>query len=433
MAVQPPKVKRRVVLVSRGIGIPRTEPRFCLNVGRAKNHAVAYAKVRDASGGKNLPCRWNWTLLRPIWTALDCEPVRGNAMATRTRTDASGGIARASLVICAIILLCVALYLASSVFAPLAFALFLLAIVWPLQERLETRLPKALALLITLGVTIAVVLMFASMIAWALSAVGDWLLNNVQRFQALYMQATDWLEEHGIFVAGILADRFDVLWLVRLFQEIARRLNRLAGFAVLVFVFLMMALLEVRQFHRKLESLEKGGTGAKLIRAISEIAAKFRRYMLVRTLLSILTGLAIWAFARLAGLEPAIAWGLLAFALNYIPFIGSFVATFLPALFGVAQLDTWQGVTLVFIGLTAIQFLIGNYIEPLAAGAALSISPLVVVFAVFFFGFLWGIPGALIGVPVMLTIIAICAQFQSSRWVATLLSGAPPPDRHEES
>jgi predicted PurR-regulated permease PerM len=263
---------------------------------------------------------------------------------------------------------------------------------------------------------------FVSMIAWALSAVGDWLLNNVQRFQAIYVQATDWLEGHGIFVAGTLAERFDVLWLLRLFKDIAWRINRLAGFGILVFVFLMMALLEVRQFGAKLASLSNGD---KLAHAGSEIAAKFRRYMLVRTLLSILTGLAIWGFAAVAGLEPAIAWGLLGFALNYIPFIGPFIATLLPALFAVAQLDTWQAVIIVFIGLTAIQFMIGNYLEPLAAGAALSISPLVVVFAVFFWGLLWGIPGALIGVPIMLTVIALSAEYPSSRWVATLLSGAP--------
>lgn len=347
-------------------------------------------------------------------------------MATTGKVAANNGQIRASLVICAMVLTAAALYFASSVFAPLAFALFILAIVWPLQERLETLMPKGVALFLTLSITVLVMLVLASMIAWSLSAVGDWLLNNVQRFQALYLQATKWLEEQGIFVAGILAERFDVIWLVRLFQEIAKRLNRLAGFAILVFVFLMMALLEVEQFRQRLASLDSGGTGAKLINAISEIAAKFRRYMLVRTLLSLLTGFAIWAFALLAGLEPAIAWGLLAFALNYIPFIGSFVATLLPALFAVAQLETWQAVIIVFIGLAAIQFVIGNYIEPLAAGAALSISPLVVVFAVFFWGLLWGIPGALIGVPIMLTIIAICAAFPSSRWVATLLSGAPP-------
>jgi AI-2 transport protein TqsA len=345
------------------------------------------------------------------------------------KASTGNGAVRVSLTICATILLSGALYLASSVFAPLAFSLFILAIVWPLQERLEKLMPRPLALLLTLAITLIVLLVFASLIAWALSAIADWLLNNVQRFQALYLQATQWLEAQGIFVAGILAERFDVLWLVRLFQEIAKRLNRLAGFGILVIVFLMMALLEVGQFRQKLASLDGLGKNAKLIGAIAEIAVKFRRYMLVRTVLSVLTGLAIWIFALLAGLEPAIAWGLLAFALNYIPFIGSFVATLLPALFAIGQLETWQGVILVFIGLSAIQFLIGNYLEPLAAGAALSISPLVVVFAVFFFGFLWGIPGALIGVPIMLTIIVISAQFPSSRWVAVLLSGAPGEDK----
>ena len=342
-------------------------------------------------------------------------------MPSTDNAKASSGATRAALVICAMILLTAALYLASAVFAPLAFALFILAIVWPLQEALEKTLPKGLALFVTLGLTIVVVLIFASLIAWALSAVGDWLLSNVQRFQAVYMQATEWLEERGIFVAGTLAERFDVMWLLRLFQDIAKRLNRLAGFAILVFVFLMMALLEVEQFRRKLVSLDR----QELIRASAGLAAKFRRYMLVRTVLSVLTGLAIYIFALIAGLEPAPAWGILGFALNYIPFIGPFVATLLPALFAIAQLDTWQAVIVVFAGLTAIQFLIGNYLEPLAAGAALSISPLAVVFAVFFWGFLWGIPGALIGVPIMLSVIAFSAEYKSSRWVATLLSGAP--------
>ncbi|MGD9501032.1 MAG: AI-2E family transporter [Methyloceanibacter sp.] len=340
-------------------------------------------------------------------------------MPSTQRAKTGTGVSSAALVICALVLIVAGLYFASSVFAPLAFALFILAIVWPLQERLERLLPKGVALFVTLAVTTVVVLVFASMIAWALSAVGDWLLSNVQRFQAVYTEATAWLEERGIFVAGILAERFDVMWLLRLFQDIAQRLNRLAGFAILAFVFLMMALLEVEQFRRKLAGRPE------LLRATAGLAAKFRRYMLVRTVLSLLTGLAIFLFALIAGLEPAPAWGILGFALNYIPFVGPFVATLLPALFAIAQLDTWQAVILVFAGLTAIQFLIGNYLEPLAAGAALSISPLAVVFAVFFFGLLWGIPGALIGVPIMLAIIAFSAEFPASRWVASLLSGAP--------
>ena len=134
---------------------------------------------------------------------------------------------------------------------------------------------------------------------------------------------TDWLEEHGIFVAGVISDRFDVAWLIRMFQEVALRINRLSGFAILAFVFLMMLLLEVKEFSRKLGSLKD--VGPKLLEASGETAALIRRYMLVRTLLSIITGLAVWGFALLMGVEPASAWGLLAFTLNYIPFLGSFV------------------------------------------------------------------------------------------------------------
>jgi AI-2 transport protein TqsA len=337
-----------------------------------------------------------------------------------TQAMASDSQIRAMLAICTVIFIAAALYFTRPLFAPLSFAVFILAIVWPFAKALQKRLPKVIALFLTLSVTILAVVVFASVIAWALSAIADWLLHNVQRFQSHYAQLTQWLEEHDIFVAGILAERFNVMWLLRLFQEIAARLNRLAGFAILIFIFLMIGLLEIDGLRQRIAALDNA-RGAELIQAGSEIASKFRRYILVRTLLSVLTGLAIWGFALLSGLEPAAAWGLLAFALNYIPFIGPFVATMLPGLFAIAQLDSWQAIMLVFVGLTVIQFLIGNYLEPLVASAALTISPFAVVFAVFFWTFLWGVPGAFIGVPIMITIITLCAQYPSARWVATLL------------
>lgn len=81
----------------------------------------------------------------------------------------------------------------------------------------------------------------------------------------------------------------------------------------------------------------------------------------------------------------------------------------------------------VFMCLNLIQFLIGSYLEPRIAGAALSISPFVVLLAVFFWMFLWGVPGALIGVPIMIAALTICEQYPASRWVAELLSGETKP------
>jgi predicted PurR-regulated permease PerM len=242
----------------------------------------------------------------------------------------------------------------------------------------------------------------------------------------LYAQGTQWLEEHGILVVGPLAERFDMMWLVRVVQEIATRLNSLVGFSLLVFVFMMLGLLEAGDFTKKLRSLANQERVQLLIEAGEQIAVKFRKYMLVRSLASVMTGVATWAFAYLAGIELAAAWGVIAFSLNYVPFIGPFVATVLPALFATAQLESWQMGMSVILGLSVIQFLIGSYLEPLLAGATLTISPFVVVFAVFFWSFMWGIPGAIIGVPLMIAGLTICEKYSSSRWIAVMLSGSPP-------
>ncbi|MGB6438519.1 MAG: AI-2E family transporter [Methyloceanibacter sp.] len=332
---------------------------------------------------------------------------------------------RAMLAICTAILVSVALYFARSIFAPFAFALFMVAIVWPLQSALERMLPQFVALFITLFVTAVVLILFTSMVAWGFSVVAQWMIANAARFQAMYVQSTHWLEEHGIFIVGMISDRFDVMWLVRVAQTVAGRINNTVGFAILAFVFMMLALLEAGDMRQRLASLKDREKGRELAEAGEKIGAKFRKYMLVRTQLSALTGVAVWAFALLTGLELAAAWGIIAFALNYIPFLGPWVATILPALFAIAQFDSWQPIVIIVLGLFAIQFTIGNYLEPLVAGAALSISPLAVIFAVFFWSFLWGIPGAFIGVPITIAILTLCELSPSSRWIATLLSGAP--------
>ena len=332
---------------------------------------------------------------------------------------------RVMLAICTAILVTVALYLARPILAPFAFAIFMVAVVWPLHTALEERLPQFVALVLTLLLTIVVVVAVASMVTWALSVERQWLLGHAARFQAVYLDWARWLEDLEVFVVGPIADRFDVMWLVRLFQTVAGHLNTLVGFAVLVFVFLMLALLEIGDFRDRLAMATRKGRGPDLRRVCEEIGAKFRKYMWVRTQMSALTGLAVWGFAALTGLELAPAWGIVAFVLNYIPFIGSFIATALPSLFAFAQFDTWQDALFVLCGMFAIQFGVGNYLEPMMAGAALSISPLAVVFAVFFFGFLWGIPGAFLGVPILIAILTVCAHYPSTRWIATLLAGKP--------
>jgi AI-2 transport protein TqsA len=326
--------------------------------------------------------------------------------------------------LCTLILVVGALHFARSVFAPVAFSLFIIAIVWPLQSALQARMPKLIALAITVLTTIVVITVLASMIVWGFGSVGQWLARNAARFQTLYGQMTNWLDGHGFYVVGALTEYFDVNWLIRIFQRITGQVHGLLSFAVVTLLFLLLGLLEVDAARRNIEGLGSQELGNALLRGSVDIAAKFRKYMLVRSLMSLMTGGVVWAFALVAGLELASAWGVIAFALNYIPFIGPFVATVLPTVFAIAQFESWQMAIIVFLCLNLIQFLIGSYLEPRIAGAALSISPFIVLFAVFFWTFVWGIMGAFIGVPIVIAALTLCEQHPSSRWIADMLRGS---------
>ena len=220
---------------------------------------------------------------------------------------------------------------------------------------------------------------------------------------------------------------FNVSWLIRLLPGVTNRVNSTTSFLVVVLIYVILGLLEVDDVARKLGTLEGREIGRVLLVGSIKTAAKLRRFMLVRTLMSALTGVLVWAFAASTGLDLALEWGVIAFALNYIPVIGPLIATVFPTLFAMAQFASWQMALIVFTCLNLIQFLIGSYLEPRVSGSALSISPSVVLFAVFFWTFLWGISGAFIGVPIMIAVLTICEQHPSSRWVADLLG--PPANQ----
>src|SRR3981081_1995475 len=98
--------------------------------------------------------------------------------------------------LCTPVLVLAALYFARTILAPVAFSLFIIAIVWPLQSALAARAPKLLALAVTILTTLAVIAVLGSLMVWGFSRIGQWLVNNGARFQTLYLQANDWLEGH---------------------------------------------------------------------------------------------------------------------------------------------------------------------------------------------------------------------------------------------
>jgi AI-2 transport protein TqsA len=328
-----------------------------------------------------------------------------------------------SVGIIAAVMICVAAYQASEVFAPLALALFIIALVWPLQSWLQARMPALPALAITMTVTVAGCIAFASLVVWGFGRVGVSLLADSVRYQALYASAIDWLEDRGISVAGLWSEHFNVGWLVQWAGQITGRVNTTLSFWLIALLYVILGLMEVDDLHWRAKTFLRPETSQILLKGSAATAVKLRKYMEVRTLMSVATGVLVGAFAWIAGLPFALEWGVIAFALNYIPFIGPFVATLFPTLLAMTQFASWEAVVGVFVCLNIIQFVVGSYIEPRVSGAVLAMSPSVVLLAVFLWTYLWGLFGAFIGVPIAIAVVTFCSYHPSSRWIADLLGG----------
>ena len=237
-----------------------------------------------------------------------------------------------SVGIIAAIMICVAASQASAVFAPLALALFIIALVWPLQSWLQARMPALLALAITMSVTVAAGIAFASLVAWGFGRVGVSLLADAARYQALYERAIDWLDDRGISVAGLWSEHFNVGWLVHWAGQVTGRVNTTLTFWLIALLYVILGLMEVDVLRRRARAYLQPETARILLEGSAATAVKIRKYMEVRTLMSVATGVLVGTFAWSAGLPLALEWGVIAFALNYIPFIGPFVATLFPTL-----------------------------------------------------------------------------------------------------
>jgi predicted PurR-regulated permease PerM len=305
---------------------------------------------------------------------------------------------------------------------PVAFALFIIALVWPLQRRLKTRLPQLVAILLTAAVALLAIGIGCWLIVWGFGRIAQWVIANSARLQDLYLHLADLLEQRGLYAAELIAEQFNMSWIVGVVRGIGASLQGIVSFALVTFIFVILGLLELEPLARRLGRIGDGTFGAAAIDVAAQIAGRLQTYMLVRFGMSVLTGLGFWAFTAAYGLELQREWGVIAFVLNFIPFIGSFIATLLPTLFAAAQYESFSSAVWVFLGLNVVQFVVGSYIEPRVAGRALSVSPFMVLFAVFFWGMLWGIFGAFIGVPILIALAAVCARHPPARAVAVLLS-----------
>ncbi len=327
----------------------------------------------------------------------------------------------------AVVLILAALHLAAPIMAPVACAFVVLALVLPLQEALAARIPRPLAVVAAMLVTLVVVVAVIGVAAWGFGRVGQWMLENAARLQGLYRLQAGVLDPLGIGLGEVLAEQFDMAAILRLAQRATGAVQGLLSFAGLTLLFTLLGLVEAGDMRARLASPTGGAPGAAIRGFAAELGRKLRTYMLVRTGMSLLTGLGIGGFAALAGLPLALEWGVIAFALNYIPFLGPLVATLLPTALAGLLSGAWETAVLVFLGMNAVQVGIGSYLEPRLTGAVLAVSSFAVLLAVFLGMVVWGIAGAFLGTPALIALLTACGRGPpEARRLAFLLSGRDP-------
>jgi len=216
--------------------------------------------------------------------------------------------------------------------------------------------------------------------------------------------------------------------------EVGQGLRAMASDVVFILIFMGFMFSAAAVMPRKLDFIFGKGAEREAARSVfHRIRVSMERYLWVQTVISVIITLLTYITLTVIGVNNALFWSFVIFFLNYIPTIGSIVATVLVAAAALVQFDTIGPIVATTVGVGAWQFLVGNFIQPRMTGESLNLSAVVVLLALAVWGAIWGIAGAFLAAPLTVMLMIVLAQFESTRWIAILLSadGKPIPDNGE--
>ena len=247
----------------------------------------------------------------------------------------------------------------------------------------------------------------------------------------------DRLTHLGSYLSNSIGLKFDTNMIPNITKIAANIGSSIAGIAAsfgMVLVYMIFMFVEQSTFNKKFSAMFPSRRQSKKLRYILDsIDTNMKKYLFVKTAISAITGFASFAWLQILNVEFAGVWAFIVFITSYIPTIGAFIACGLPILYSLASAPTLQQPALTAVGLIGLQILFGNIIEPKLTGKTLNLSTLAILINLVVWGMIWGIAGMFFSVPLLVALYIICAQFDSTRWIAVLLSAdGNIPDKDEE-
>ena len=328
--------------------------------------------------------------------------------------------ARGLLVAAAFVIVVAGLHLAASLLAPVLLAIFIAVVATP-PLRLMRRFgaPKWAALLVIGFLLLDFGSLFALTTTGAVEGFRHSLPSYQERLVLLSNEFGNWLEGLGVPNSHeAVPDIFDPALAMGLTKAFLSNMSGLFSTGLLVLFTVLFILLEAAGMPAKLKTAFEftGQSDARLKKMLSSI----NQYMLIKTLASLATAFFIWVWLWFLGLDFAILWAVLAFLLNFVPFVGSILMAVPAVLLALVQTDL-QTTLLVALGYLVVNTVIGSILEPKIMGKGLGISTLAVFLSLLFWGFVFGTVGVFLSVPLTMVLIIAFDASPLTRPIAILL------------
>ncbi len=315
------------------------------------------------------------------------------------------------------------LKLARPVLVPFFLAVLLAYALSPVLARLRRwRVPRPVAIILVLVLTFAVVYLVGLIVYSSAKTFASELPAYEEKLNALLVQVGD-----AFRIPTLQVNPTEWLRALNVEKVAAVVLSALGPFfnfmsgLLLVLLFLVFIIAGRGSLERKVGRAFAAREASQLAAMVQTIDSQIQRYLAIKTLINVLTGVLTGAALALFGVPFAVLFGFLGFLFNYIPVVGSVIVIGLAVLLAFFNMEGFWPAFWLFVVLVAINQVIGNFLEPRLMGRGLGLSPLLVLFALFFWGWLWGIPGMILAVPILAVIKIICANVPALRPLEVLM------------
>lgn len=347
-------------------------------------------------------------------------------MTASSRRSRDAGV-RFLLAAASFVVIIAGLRAAGDLILPFLIAVFLAVVNVPLMNWLvRMRVPKPLAVLLTILTAVAVIAVLVAVLATSINQLTAAAPAYEARVRELGTSAIELGQRLGLPVAQWTAVELAPSGMFDLIGGVIGNTVRAVGLFLsntfLVLLTVIFILFEAAGFGRKIRLAF--GTGGDPFGALSRMTAQVQTYLVVKTAVSAATGLIVGVWVALLGLDFPLLWGVIAFMFNFIPNLGSILAAVPAVLLAIVQLGPGRA-AVIAAGYLAINLVFGSVVEPTLMGRRLGLSTLVVFASLVFWGWVWGPVGMLFSVPLTMVVKIALENTTEFRWVAVMLDANP--------